>query len=190
MLEEESKIRWQRFLLGDNDAYCWLYNAYVQMLFRYGLRFTSDSELIKDCIQELFTTVFKNRKNPCPPPANIKVYLFVSLKNNLFRTLEKQSRYEPMEKETDSFLLEPTVEEQFIDDESHRTRLNLVEKILKSLTPRQKEIIYYRYIQEFDFNEICTLMNLNYQSAQNLLQRSIKKIRSLFPPQSADINLY
>ena len=181
MLEDESNGMWKRFLSGDNAAYCWLYNEYVQILFRYGSRFTSDCELVKDCIQDLFTTLYKNRKCLGPPPANVKVYLFVSLKNNLLRALYRQSKYDSMEQEMVSFLLEPTVEEQFIDNESDRNRQNLIEKILSVLTPRQKEIIYYRYIQELDFEEICTLMQLNYQSAQNLLQRSIKKIREFFP---------
>jgi len=177
MLEEESNKRWQHFLLGDNDAYSWLYKQYVQILFRYGLRFTSDSELIKDCIQELFTNLYKNRKHLGPPPDNVKVYLFISLKNNLMRAIEKQSRFERIEHDMGSFLLEPTVEEQYIDDESHRNRRNLVEKILQVLTPRQKEIIYYRYIQELGIKDICALMQLNYQSAQNLLQRAINKMK-------------
>jgi len=181
MLEKESNARWQRFLLGDNEAYSWIYNAYVQMLFRYGSRFTSDSELVKDCIQELFTTLYKNREN-LNLPANVKVYLFVSLKNNLTRALYRNAKYEYMDQYMDTFLLEQTVEEQFIDNESRMNRQNLIEKILLALTPRQKEIIYYRYIQELDLNEICALMNLNYQSAQNLIQRSIKKIRKLFSP--------
>ena len=180
MLKEESNNKWELFLLGDNAAYSWLYNEYVQILFRYGLRFTSDSELIKDCIQELFTTLYKNRKRLGPPPSNVKVYLFVSLRNNLMRAIERQSKFERMEQDRDSFLLEPTVEDQYIDDESQRNRRNLVEKILQVLTPRQKEIIYYRYIQELGLKDICTLMNLNYQSAQNLIQRSIKKIQDLY----------
>jgi len=181
MQESESNELWRQFLLGNNTAYGQLYNDYVQVLFRYGSRFTSDRELIKDCIQELFTTLYKDRKRLGPPPANVKVYLFVSLKNNLVRALQKKLKYERIEGETDTFLLEPTVEEQFIDDESCRNRQDLIEKILQTLTPRQKEMIYYRYIQELDFDEICTLMHLNYQSAQNLLQRSIKKIREHFP---------
>ena len=180
MQEEESNSLWMRFLSGDDAAYCRLYTEYVQMLFQYGSRFTSDGELVKDCIQDIFTTLYKNRHRLGSPPANVKVYLFVSLKNNLVRALQKTSKYEPFEQEIHSLFMEPSVEEQFIDDESYRNRHELIEKILLILTARQKEIIYYRYIQELDFDEICTLMQLNYQSAQNLLQRSIKRIRSLF----------
>ena len=180
MPEEESNELWKRFLTGDSAAYSRLYNEYVQILFRYGLRFTPDCELIKDCIQELFTILYKNRKRLGAPPVNVKVYLFVSFKNNLVRALQRQTKFEPMGDTTGQFILEATVEEQYIDNESETNRQKLVEKILQSLPPRQKEIIYYRYLQEFDFEEICTLMQLNYQSAQNLLQRAIKKIRKLF----------
>jgi RNA polymerase sigma factor (sigma-70 family) len=188
MLEEESIVMWRRFLSGDNAAYCWLYNEYVQILFRYGSRFTPDCEQVKDCIQDLFTTLYKNRKCLGPPPSNVKVYLFVSLKNNLLRALTKQSRFEQVEQGMSSFILEPTVEEQFIDNESDLNRQHLIQKILSVLTPRQKEIVYYRYIQELEFEEICMLMQLNYQSAQNLLQRSIKKIRNMFPPDTYNIH--
>ncbi|MFR1274228.1 MAG: sigma factor-like helix-turn-helix DNA-binding protein [Parabacteroides merdae] len=50
-----------------------------------------------------------------------------------------------------------------------------VKEILSILTPRQKEIIYYRFIQEMSMEDICILMDINYQSAQNLIQRSLKK---------------
>jgi len=183
MPEEESNIKWERFLSGDNDAYTWLYNEYIQVLFRYGSRFTSDSELIKDCIQELFTTLYKKRK-VLIHPENVKVYLFISLKNNLSRALQQKAKYKYIEEDTTSFLLEPNVEDQYIDNESESIRQNMVQKILMALTPRQKEIIYYRYIQELDFDEICLLMNFNYQSAQNLLQRSINKIREHFLPKN------
>ena len=86
MQEDESKIKWSQFLAGDNEAYCWIYKVYIQMLFRYGHNFTSDTELIKDCIQDVFTGLYKNRERLIVPN-NIKVYLFVAIKtasNELF----------------------------------------------------------------------------------------------------------
>lgn len=90
MQVDESKIKWRQFVSGDNESYSWIYTTYVQILYRYGLRFTSDPEIIKDCIQEVFTSLYKNRNNLITPD-NIKVYLFVSLKNCLIRTLYKES---------------------------------------------------------------------------------------------------
>lgn len=177
MQVDESKIKWRQFISGDNDSYSWIYSTYVQILYRYGLRFTSDSEIIKDCIQEVFTQLYKNRNNLVTPD-NIKVYLLVSLKNCLIRILYKESLYDRELPENIQFSLEPTVEEEFIKNEQYTNQQKKIKEILTLLSPRQKEIIYYRFIQELSMDEICILMNLNYQSAQNLIQRSLKKVRA------------
>ena len=163
------------FLKGDKEAYSWIYQNNIQALYRYGLRFTGNTELIKDCVQEVFTTLYKNRKH-LPVPENVKVYLFVSLKNNLIRMMQREAIYKD-DPESVPFSLEPTVEEQYIEQETQDIQQARLKEILSLLTPRQQEIIYYRYIQELSMDEICSIMNLNYQSAQNLIQRSLKKIR-------------
>lgn len=179
MSVDESKIKWRQFISGDDDSYAWIYTTYVQVLYRYGLRFTSDTEIVKDCIQEVFIQLYKNRRNIVVPD-NIKVYLFVALKNALIRVFNKESVYEREAIEQMPFMLEPTVEEEFIDKENSRNQQKKIEEILSLLTPRQKEIIYYRFIQELSMDEICMLMDLNYQSAQNLIQRSLKKLRQYY----------
>lgn len=176
-MSDDSKIQWSHFLSGDNDAYKWLYKTYVHTLYSYGNRFTSDAEIIKDCIQDLFVTLYNSRSR-LTTPDNVKLYLMISLKNKLMRTLQKRDfyiSYNPDEEPV--FLLEPTVEDDYIKNEEASRQKEKVEKILSVLTPRQKEIIYYRYIQELEMDEICELMNLNYQSAKNLIQRSLAKIR-------------
>ena len=176
MQDNETKIKWSQFIAGDNDSYSWLYNKYVQTLYQYSLRFTSNPELIKDCIQEVFTQLYKNRERLIVPD-NIKVYLFVTIKNCILRALYKESIYERSTMEQVPFLLEPTVEDEFINNEQYKNQQKKVKEILSILTPRQKEIIYYRFVQEMSMEEICILMDMNYQSAQNLIQRSLKKIR-------------
>lgn len=175
---EESQIKWEEFLSGNNDAYSWIYRTYIQTLYGYGMRFTPDTEIIKDCIQDLFASLYRNRERLATPD-NVKLYLFVSLKNNLIKALYKEDRYTRYSSEMTSFALDATVEEQFITDEQHKQLQKRVEEILSTLAPRQKEIIYYRYIQEFTFDQICQIMDLNYQSAQNLIQRAMKRIKEL-----------
>lgn len=179
MQEDESKIKWGQFIAGDKDAYGWIYKVHIQTLFQYGKRFTSDTELIKDCIQEVFTQLYNNRKRLIIPD-NIKLYLLIALKNCLINALYQESHYERYNSETISFSLELTVEEQYVNNELYQNQIKRIQEILTLLTPRQKEIIYYRYIQELSFDEICVIMDMNYQSAQNLIQRSLKKIRDTY----------
>lgn len=179
-----SRVKWQEFVSGNDDSYCWIYTTYAQKLYQYGMCFTTDTELVKDCIQDIFTYLYRN-KAQLVSPDNIKVYLFTALKNNLIKQIHKETITENLIEDV-PFVLELTVEEQFIQDEQYKNERKQVEKILSLLTSRQKEIIYYRFIQEMSMEEICTLMDLNYQSAQNLIQRSLKKIRSSM----GDINLF
>ena len=84
------------------------------------------------------------------------------------------------------FLLEPTVEDEFVNNEQYNNQQKKVKEILSILTPRQKEIIYYRFIQEMSMEDICILMDINYQSAQNLIQRSLKAEFNLQMQQNSD----
>ncbi|MDR1381580.1 MAG: sigma-70 family RNA polymerase sigma factor [Tannerella sp.] len=177
--QEESKMQWSRFVAGDNEAYGWLYTKYIQSLYRYGLHFTSDGEDVKDCIHDVFTHLYRNRRRLVTPD-NVKVYLFAALRNRLLRHLQNNNKYGYDGEEEAPFLLEPTVEDEYIDLEQTVLQQEMIKKYLAVLSPRQKEIIYYRFLQEMQWDEICSLMTLNYQSAQNLLQRALRKIREHF----------
>jgi RNA polymerase sigma factor (sigma-70 family) len=185
MCDNESRIQWGRFLSGDGKAYSWLYSKYIRSLYRYGQHFTSDGEAVKDCIQDVFTHLYRNR-HKLVVPANVKVYLFVSLKNSLLRYLANNYMYEREEADDAPFLLEPAVDDEYIDNEQLVRREKMIEKMLSVLSPRQKEIIYYRFIQELPWDEVCKLMDLNYQSAQNLIQRALKKMRENFDGENID----
>lgn len=171
---ENSVTKWKEFLRGDENAYSWLYKAYVQLLYNYGSHFTMDRELIKDCIQEVFTKIYKNRKT-LSLPDNVRVYLLISLKNSILNALDKQYRY--IDLESVPFMLSETVEDKFLSEEAAKLQKEEVENILAILTPRQREIMYYRFVEELDFEQICKIMDLNYNSAHNLIQRALKKIR-------------
>jgi RNA polymerase sigma factor (sigma-70 family) len=179
MCDSESSIQWNRFLSGDNKAYDWLYSNYIRSLYRYGLHFTSDGEAVKDCIQDVFTNLYRNRYK-LVVPANVKVYLFVSLKNSLLRYIADDHMCGREDTDDVPFLLEPAVDDEYIDREQTVRREKMIEKMLSILSPRQKEIIYYRFMEELRWDEVCKLMDMNYQSAQNLLQRALKKMREHF----------
>ena len=176
---DESSIKWKLFIEGDNEAYSWIYNNYVQLLYRYGLQITADPDMVKDCIQDVFVRIYKN-KHKISIPKNVKIYLIVSLKNTIYNSLNQERTYN-----THSFHLNqieelPLVENDYINDEERREQQNQIKKIFQILTPRQREIIYHRFIQELEYDEICQIMNLNYQSAYNLHQRSLQKVRDTY----------
>ena len=169
---------WKRFLKGDDRAYTELYNLYIDDLFAYGMHFTTNRESVKDCIQEVFISLYKDRSKQ-RKVNNIKNYLFVSLKNELFDLFKKSVEYYQIETIEPVFQTEYSVEEQFLKKETAHNNVVQVKKLLQVLSPKQNEVIYYRYVEEMSYDEIGELMHMNNQSVRNLVHRSILKIREL-----------
>jgi len=168
---------WQKFLLGDDESFDRLYSMFVKILFTYGLQFTSDRELVKDCIQDVFVTIY-GTKSQLHHITNISVYFRISLKNRIINAVKKDNKH--LSTPDFAFVDEFAAEEiqEYIEEEQHNR--NRIETILKLLTPQQKKVVHYRYIEGLSLEEISILMKINYQSVQNTLQRAIKKIKKHF----------
>ena len=158
-----------------------IYNLYVGKLFAYGCIFTSDRELVKDCIHDVFVNLYRLPHDK--KPKLIKCYLFVSLKNTLLNALNRRRRIQYECSESENSIPPPSnqsVEDWYICEEEVLGKKELALKIMSVLSLRQREIIHLRYIEEMDFDDICRAMDLNYQSAHNLIQRALKKMRETY----------
>lgn len=173
--EKISAEIWTNFQKGDPRAFSDIYYAFAQSMFSYGVCFTNDRELVKDCIHEVFVKVYNFRQHL--HLENMKFYLIRALKNELYNAFRNQKETCSIEESSGTFSPVYSVEDVFIAKEQENSINADVVKMLNSLSPHQKEVIYYRYIKELSIKEIAELMDMNYQSVQNLIQRSISKLR-------------
>lgn len=169
---------WERFQEGDPQAFSHLYKLYAQWMFSYGICFTSDRELVKDCIHEVFVRIYTKRKHLSL--GNIKFYMIKSLRNELYNIFRDNRETCNIEEESITFSPVYSVEDMYIENERQAGISEKVVQMLATLTPHQKEVIYYRFIEGLSIKEISVLMDMNYQSVQNLIQRSITKLRKEF----------
>jgi RNA polymerase sigma factor (sigma-70 family) len=175
--EKHSRELWNRFLTGDDEAFGLLYTAHVNRLYDYGLHFTSDSEQVKDSVQDLFVKLYANRKR-LPAVENVRIYLYHALKNILFNMLKKELDYCRLDAVEPVFHIDLSAETLLIESEQRHEQKQRIARLMKNLTSRQQEILYYRFVEELSYEEIGRLMQMNYQSVRNLLHRTILKVRS------------
>ncbi|MDR1719046.1 MAG: RNA polymerase sigma factor [Dysgonamonadaceae bacterium] len=175
--QSEEMHLWNNFISGDDDAFRSLFDTFVNQLFIYGLNFMYNKELIKDCVQDLFVKLYTDRKK-LKPVSNVRVYLYKSLKNSIFNLFRKEETLIHIDTIEPVFLLETSIESQIIENEIETGRKKAINDMIKQLTPRQCEVLYYRYVEELSYEEICDLMKMNYQSVRNLLHRTISKLKS------------
>ncbi|MDL2282770.1 sigma-70 family RNA polymerase sigma factor [Parabacteroides sp. OttesenSCG-928-G06] len=154
MEKEESKKHtdiinavWEQFRRGERDALAGLFQLTSDRLFRYGSKFYSDEEIVKDCIQELFIKIHQNREK-MPALENPLFYLFKALKNILFDTIQQREKIVCFSPQEIPFRVEFefAASEEEVDDEAKEQ----FEKVMSLLSDRQKEAIYLRYQMEIN----------------------------------------
>jgi RNA polymerase sigma factor (sigma-70 family) len=176
----DEQLLWQNFIAGDTNAYAQLYNIYADKMYSYGCTITLDHELVKDCMMDIFVDIYDKRKD-LKHVRNVRIFLLVSLKNRLIDKIRKNAK----EELTDNFTIHKTtgisVEEMFIYLEEKNEIRKKINSLLETLSVRQREVIYFRYVEELPFEQIAGIMDMNYQSVRNLLHRTIRNMREKLP---------
>ena len=68
----------------------------------------------------------------------------------------------------------------FEDSDDDLLQKQKLQKALDLLSHRQRESIYLRYVQELDYEEVASILEINYQSAKNLVSRTLIKLREIY----------
>jgi len=170
---------WNELREGKHSALEKIYRTYFSDLFNYGKKFASDEATVEDCIQELFVELWKNRVRLSETDA-IKPYLFVSLKRKLFRVVKKNRTSTDTELEETHFDAELSIDQLLINAEIDKEQKENLNAAFEQLSDRQKEILYLKYYSNMDYKSISETMDMNYQSARNLVARAIQKLSKNF----------
>lgn len=176
-------IIWDKMLTGDRDALGKLMHSYFRPLANYGLRFTTDKEVIKDSIQELFIVVWERRSH-LAVAVNVKSYLFSSFRRLLLRTLKKMHKTATLTLDSsylENFALILGVDDKIIQTE-HAIKLSKHFNILiSSLPERQKEVVYLKFFESLSREEISHILEIAPQTVSNILQIALGKLRQGTP---------
>jgi RNA polymerase sigma factor (sigma-70 family) len=166
---------WQRFRQGDHAVLGDLFQNLYKELYYYGLKLVLIPDLVKDTIQDIFADIW-SRREKMGEVNNIKAYLFISVRHELLKRLEKL-RKENILKEGRFGSFEFSTEDFIVKEETEQETAQRFVQSLQSLTERQREVILLRFNHELEFREIAFIMGMNVQSVRNLLFRALEKIR-------------
>ena len=174
MKETTEVTLWQQIRAGNNKAYEQLFLRYADFMLAYGLKFTTNRELVKDAIQNVFMRIISGHEH-IGDTDNVKAYLMASLRREVTVSIRHQNMLS-LDNEEPRFNMLPMVAEvDSIEDSEEKKQLIFL--LNKAITLRQQEAIYLRYIQELPMKEVSTMLDMNYQSTRNLLHRAITKLR-------------
>lgn len=173
----DDAILWSRLRTGDEKAFSVLFTKYYEHLVRYGKSFSNHSEKVQDCVQDVFADLWLY-KHSLSDNANVKAYLLSSVRKRIARLQERDHIFSKVAS-TDSieFLFDFSIEHKLIIDESTADQVSQLNKLINILPSRQKEALYLRYHQGLSVEQIADMLDVNYQSANNLLHRALLNLR-------------
>jgi len=173
--KESDEVIWSAFRNNNKEAFAVIYYRFFKLLLQRGLQISSDRELVKDCIHDLFVEIWKNKSN-LATPVSVKAYLIASVQRKILRHIKKNRT---LRNETSRIPMEVvhSKEDQMISDQHTEHQKCMVSRAINSLTRRQKEAIQLKFYANLSYEEIAGMMKINTDSIYNLVSKAIDSLQ-------------
>jgi RNA polymerase sigma factor (sigma-70 family) len=168
------QLIWDKFRAGDRHAFETIYNEYIDVLYSYGSRITSDKSLLCDAIQDLFVNIYTYSKG-LHTPESLEYYLIKTLKHILLRKLCDNKHYIHPEKMPEQFNLKFPLEQA--EQEVKEENLVLLQKELLSLDARKRELLFLKFNSGLTYNEIGQLLGIKPDTVKKQVYRILDYLR-------------
>jgi RNA polymerase sigma-70 factor (ECF subfamily) len=170
---------WSAFKKGDEKAFVTLHDLFFHALYDYALRMLQDPDLSYDAIQELFLKLWEKR-NSLPEVQFVKAYLMRCLRSAILNKLRSLKLYElKIAARYHTPDIEFSPEEIRIEKESASFNSSQLTQMINTLPAHQKEIIYLRFYEGLSYKDISRILNVNYQSLVNSLNRILSRFKAV-----------
>ena len=160
-----------------------IYNEHSDSLYAFGRHMGFSEDTARDAIHDVFFKLCTSHEL-FKTISNVKSYLLRALKNRLIDIQRTNREYadtllgETNTEDSLPFHFDINVEDELIEKEDLVEIQRKVENVLASLSDRQREIVYLRYIHEYNYDEIAFVMNISVESCRNLLSKSFNKLKN------------
>ena len=181
------QLIWSRFKEGSETDYAHLYRLYAPVMFRYGCKLTSDRDMVKDGLQQVFLMLWKGRANLGNPPS-VKNYLLKALRCEIFRKTGQKLNHESLPEDY-FFEVVSSYETDLIKSESASVIKTRIKAILARLPRRQREVLFLKYYNNLSYPEIADIMNIEQDSVYKLTYKALEKVQRMYLKISAAILL-
>lgn len=169
---------WQNVKRDNELAFSILYRRYTQRLYNYGMHSCHDHDLVMDCLQELFVSIWDKRKD-LTTVHSVSSYLFKSFRRLVMKKLSWRKRFLQTLDANQEYYFEITLPVEAIieDGEDQREQSEKLHRSLITLTRRQREAIFLKFYNDLSYSDIASIMELQVDSVYNIISKAIDSLR-------------
>lgn len=168
---------WEKFKAGSEKDFSLLYRHFAPILLRYGHRISSDTELIRDSLQQVFYGLWKNRQT-LGEPQSVRNYLLKSLRNEIIKKINRSRQHESL---PDNYFFESEDSQEQVMIQLQAAELNRqrIAQLLSRLPTRQREAIFLKYYANLKYEEISAIMGIEQESVYKITYKAIAKLQQM-----------
>ena len=168
-----TEAEWEN-TINDDNAYAKLYVGYYKKFYNYGKKFTGNTLIIEDAIQEVFLDAWA-KKGKMLQVRSVEAYFFSSFRYILFQKL-KQNKKQPG---NEGFPEEPSfsIESVLINREMHRALQVKLKIAFERLTTRQCEAVFLRFYQNLSYDQVAQVLGISVKATYKIIARSLTALR-------------
>ncbi len=167
---------WTALQKGEKKALEYIYCRYVNDLYNYGMKIEANHPLVKDCIQELFVEIWKNR-GKLSMTDNIKFYLLKALKFKLYHPFSKELTYCHSNLESSAVEVVLSPETILIQGQHQEEQMLRLHQAMKQLPTRQQEILHLLFFEGLSYEQVSDIMAIRIRSVYTLAWKSLAALR-------------
>ncbi len=169
------QVTWDKFRAGDRLAFETIYNEFVDVLYAYGAKITSNKDLVKDSIQDLFIDMYKYGTK-LRQPQYLEFYLLKSFKRILIKKLKESKKLSLTSDSFEYFDLKFSLEEVSEKQELERN-ISALQRELKNLDAKKRELLFLKFNSGLTYVEIGKMLDLKPDTVKKQVQRLLKQIQ-------------
>jgi len=159
---------------GDAKAFDQIFEMYGRRLYYFALGYLKSKTEAEEVVQEVFYKIWKNRTR-INPDLSFKAYVFKIAYNHiqeLFLKLSHERSY--LNDVVDSAVSFSTEMEERIN---YQSLLELVDRLIDQLPPRQREVFIMRKKEGKSLKEIASVLKISPKTVENHLTEAMRKIK-------------
>ncbi|MDB5244474.1 MAG: polymerase sigma factor SigW [Parcubacteria group bacterium] len=164
---------------GDAEAFGTLVERYEAKLLRYGRKFTSQTEDIKDLVQNVFMKAYENIKS-FDTTARFSPWVYRIAHNVFVSHLRQKSRNPLLLVDFDTFIAHPVYDDPHEREIEQKEIKKLVTRGLDELSPKYREVLTLYYIEDLPYKEIAEILQVPIGTVGIRIKRARDTLRSKY----------
>lgn len=170
------KELYKEYLNGNKEAFETLYLRYKDKIKYFIFNIVKDYDKAEDIAQDVFISVLNNKYNE--NEGSFKYYIYIVAKNKAISYLNTENRRSNI---TEKYLKNSLEEEAndtlniIIQEENKK---EIVEAI-NLINEKYRSAVYLVKIEEFSYQEVANILNVNIQDVKNYIHRGKKELRKI-----------